>query len=740
LSHLSDELVEREIENEQSFVDKVYRQLEVSAEAAQRLAKEGHDRGRLGHEGGLVERDAMVFHAARRIAQLDAAHEGLVFGRLDMRSEIDPEPRYVGRIGLRDSERDSLLIDWRAPAAAVFYQATAATPHDVVRRRVLRCTGPRVVGVEDELLDAEALEGAETDLPIVGEGALMAQLSRARDRSMHSIVATIQAEQDLAIRAPGRGVVSISGGPGTGKTVVALHRAAYLLFNDRRRYESGGVLIVGPSGVFMRYIERVLPSLGETAVALRSLGEVVDGLKANRQDEPAVADVKGSARMATVVRRVARTQAPGSPTGFRVFWRDDVIVLDRGSLGRVRRSLMAQGRRNRQMPRVANALLDQMWRQVRGERGRERGREAFDDEMLSHQEFLDFVVGWWPPLDAVEVLGWLRDPELLARVSDGLLSPEEQLLLLKSWGGSSDPTAGPIVPSVQDVPLIDELRYALGDVPARTDDERDLDETGLLEGGHDMQELLTASDREYAPAGRAWAPPTHKIEDDPFAHVLVDEAQDLTPMQWRMVGRRGRTASWTIVGDPAQSSWPVPQESAAARAEALEGKPTHEFHLSTNYRNSAEIYDHAAAYALRVGLDADLPTAVRSTGVEPRVVTGVGDLEAATREAVLDVAGRVGGTVGIVVPVRRRSEVNAWLASWPELAADAPGARAAVDSSVTPSGEDRVVVLTGLDTKGLEFDGIVVVRPEEIEAESATGRSTLYVVLTRATQLLTTLS
>jgi len=232
---VSDELVEREIADEQAFVDKVYRQLEVSAAAAQRLAKEGHDRGRLGHEGGLVERDAMVFQAARRIAQLDAAHEGLVFGRLDMRAEVDPQPRYVGRIGLRDSDRDSLLIDWRAPAAAVFYQATAAAPHDVVRRRVLRCTGPRVVGVEDELLDASALDGADTDLPIVGEGALMAQLSRARDRSMHSIVATIQAEQDLAIRAPGKGVVAISGGPGTGKTVVALHRAAYLLFNDRRR-------------------------------------------------------------------------------------------------------------------------------------------------------------------------------------------------------------------------------------------------------------------------------------------------------------------------------------------------------------------------------------------------------------------------------------------------------------------------------------------------------------------------
>jgi DNA helicase IV len=283
---LNDELVEREIEAEQAFVDRVYLQLEESARNAQQLAREGQARGELGHEGGLVERDAMVYQAARRIAQLDAAHEGLVFGRLDLQRSVDREPRYIGRIGLRDEHRDSLLIDWRAPAAAVFYQATAADPRRVIRRRVLRATGARVVGVEDELLDSAALAELEADgveLPIVGEGALMAQLSRARDRTMHSIVATIQAEQDLAIRAPTRGVVSISGGPGTGKTVVALHRAAYLLYTERRRYESGGVLVVGPSGVFMRYIERVLPSLGETAVALRSVGEVVDGVRATRR-------------------------------------------------------------------------------------------------------------------------------------------------------------------------------------------------------------------------------------------------------------------------------------------------------------------------------------------------------------------------------------------------------------------------------------------------------------------------
>jgi DNA helicase IV len=210
--------------------------------------------------------------------------------------------------------------------------------------------------------------------------------------------------------------------------------------------------------------------------------------------------------------------------------------------------------------------------------------------------------------------------------------------------------------------------------------------------------------------------------------VLVDEAQDLTPMQWRMVGRRGRSASWTVVGDPAQSSWPVPADAARARDEALGDKTRHEFHLSTNYRNSKEIYDFAAAYAARVDLDADLPVAVRATGADPSE-RRVDDLRAGVRTAVVELADAVEGTLAIVVPAARRAQVQDWLDGWPELASAAAGGAQA-----------RVAVLTGLETKGLEFDGIVVVAPDEIEAESATGRATLYVVLTRATQLMTTVT
>ncbi len=721
-----DTVAQQEIAHEQGFVDRVYEQLERSTKNAEALAREGHGRAHLGHEGGLVERDAMVFQAAKRIATLNAAHEGLVFGRLDLSVEGE-KARYIGRIGLRDEQRDTLLIDWRAPAAAVFYQATAADPQGVLRRRVLRCTGARVVAVEDDLLDPDSPRADA--IPVVGEGALMAQLSRARDRTMHSIVATIQAEQDKAIRAPSKGIVSISGGPGTGKTVVALHRAAFLLYSDRNRYERGGVLIIGPSGVFMRYIERVLPSLGETAVALRSLGEVVDGLRSFRHDQPAVADVKGAARMAELMRRLARQAVPTAPTQLRVFYRDDNLVLGPRELATIRRQLLAQGKRNRQVPRVASALLDAMWRQVRGDRGRDRGRDEFNDVLLGTPAFVDFVLSWWPPLDATDVLGWLRDPDVLMRVAEGVLSRDDQALLSRSWGPVREPREVRVTPddwSIEDIALLDELRYELGDVPEKPKGDRDDDLDPLAHLFDDeVPELTTFIDRDQP---KQQPRTTVRVEDDGYAHVLVDEAQDLTPMQWRMVGRRGRAATWTVVGDPAQSSWPVPAEATTAREAALGDKVRHDFHLSTNYRNSKEIYDFAARYADKVGLDADLPNAVRETGIDPEERQVV-DLRDGTRAAVTELAGAVEGTVGIVVPAARRDQVQGWLDGWDHLSADASGGSLA-----------RVAVLTGLETKGLEFDGIVVVAPDEIEAESVTGRSTLYVVLTRATQRMVTVS
>lgn len=697
----NDQLVQHEVAVEQAYVDAVYDRLEAAARSAQALAHEGHGRARLGHEGGLVERDAMVFQAAKRIAALDAAHEGLVFGRLDLvpGPQVDG-PRYIGRIGLRDADQEVLLVDWRAPAAAVFYRATAQDPAGVVRRRVLRGRGKTVTGVEDELLDADA---APADMAVIGDGALMAQLSRARDAYMHSVVATIQKEQDEAIRAPARGVTSIGGGPGTGKTVVALHRAAYLLYTDRRRFEGGGVLVVGPSGVFMAYIDRVLPSLGETTVTLRAVGAVVDGVEAIQHDVPEVAAVKGSARMRRVLARAARDVVPGTPTRLRAFWRDEVLELDERDLAALRRQLLSGGqRRNRPVRKVQQALLDLLWSRIAGQRALDRGREAFVEELGDDGPVGQFARDWWPPLEAVEVWRWLHDPARLRRYAQGALSADEVAVLLESAPSSahSEP------PSIEDVPLIDELRYLLGDVIAESPISDDIPSQQMsFERAESEQRRLRAARR---------------TEDDGYAHVLVDEAQDLSPMQWRMLGRRGRYASWTIVGDAAQSSWPLAEEAAAARAEALTGKTEHTFRLSTNYRNSAEVFALAAQVVQQAVTDPDLPDAVRRTGREPEhLVPSETDLAATLTSAVADMLDAVEGTIAVVVPPGREGGVEPLLADMVEQTS-------------------RVRVLGPLDTKGLEFDGVVVVDPDEIIGDSPAGWRVLYVVLTRATQQLVT--
>ncbi|HYO33079.1 MAG TPA: UvrD-helicase domain-containing protein [Nocardioidaceae bacterium] len=689
-------LVEQEIKYEQSVVDRIHTRLEAAARSARALAAEGHARAHLGNEGGLVERDAIVFQAARRLAAIDAAHDGLVFGRLDLHGG---QPRYIGRLGLRDENREVLLVDWRAPAAAVFYQATAQEPLDVVRRRVLQSVGERVVGVQDDLLDADR---APADLVVVGEGALMAALSRSRDNVMHSVVATIQKEQDAAIRAPQRGVTGIVGGPGTGKTVVALHRAAYLLYTDRRRFENGGVLVVGPNRVFMTYIDQVLPSLGETSVSLRALGEVVDGIRATRHDRANVAALKGSARMTSLLARTARGPAPNAPTSFRIFYRDDVLTLSSRQLRSVRRSLLSSGqRRNRAVGAAPDALLDALWEQVSGERALERGKGEFVRTLMGLREFTDFARAWWPVVDAVDVLDWLADRNRLEQDAGGIFTAAELDDLAASFDAAE--------PTVEDVPLLDELRYLLGEPPEPEPDHDPLEEL------YDdlVPELATYTSPAPSRASRASDRPTGSVDTDGYAHVLVDEAQDLSPMQWRMLSRRGRAASWTIVGDPAQSAWPFPDEAAAARAEALGRKPEHVFRLSTNYRNSAEIFELAAEVA-RTGIpDADLPVAVRRTGVAPRLHTvESAELADRVREVGSRLEASVDGTVGVVVPDGWRDRVGDWLSG---------------------RDEGRVRVLEALDTKGLEFDAILAVEPDLIAATSAAGTRILYVVLTRAT-------
>ncbi|MFG3602206.1 HelD family protein [Micromonospora chersina] len=694
--------LEREMAVEQRHLDRVYARLAELRRSAADAEREGYRLARVGNFGALVERDAMVFHAAQRRHVLDAEHEGLVFGRLDLRTG---QVLHVGRLGVRGENAETLVVDWRAPAAAAFYQATPAEPRGVVRRRTIQSSAERVTRIEDDLLDPES---APPDLAVVGDGALLATLSRATGHGMRDIVSTIQREQDEAIRSPGNGVTIVSGGPGTGKTAVALHRAAYLLYSDRARYAGGGILVVGPSSVFVQYIASVLPSLGEETATLHSLGSLFPGLSATRTDPPEVAAVKGSLRMRRVLERAVRDAVPGSPTELRLLYRGELLRLERPELDQIRdRTLSRGGRRNEVRRAAFDAVLAALWAQARALRiGRLPEQPAFEDEIIERPEFREFLKAWWPRLHPRHVLDWLARPERLRRYAGGVLSGAEIRLLTQAYRSLDAEGL-----TIADVALLDELDALLGRPVQRARPKRD---PYQLAGG--VRELSTAADRQRAARAAARERPEDYRD---YAHVVVDESQDVSPMQWRMIGRRGRLASWTVVGDPAQTAWTGdPQELTRARDQALGRRRRYRYELTTNYRNSAEIFAVAAAEIRRVHPDLALPTAVRSTGVAPveRTVPAA-ELPAATTAAARALLAEVEGTVGVITPVPRRDEVAGWVG-------DLGG---------------RLQVVTSLQAKGMEYDGVVLVAPSEIRAEPGSGVRTLYVALSRATQRLTTL-
>jgi len=716
---VSDAVRESEIALEQRYLDRVYARLQTLRISAGEAEKAGYSIARVGNFGALVERDAMVYHAARRRRALDAEYEGLVFGRLDLGPEArtgtdaaDASPavpggevRYIGRLGLRDEAHESLVVDWRAPAAAPFYRATPADRMGVVRRRTIRSAGEKVVGIEDDLLDPT---GAPESMAVVGEGALLASIARTTGRGMRDIVATIQREQDEAIRSPASGVTSVRGGPGTGKTAVALHRAAYLLYADRNRFESGGVLVVGPSEVFVSYVSRVLPSLGEDAVSLRSLGQLVVGVQATRHDNARTAAVKGSARMQRVLARAARDTAPDSPDRLRILYRGQLLSLERPALDEARRAILGPGpKRNAVRAKAAGYVLDALWRQsveLLGNSARQE-RTDFATEIAERREFIAFMRGWWPVLRPLDVLGWFADPRVLGRYAGGVLSRSEIATLAASYARLVDDG-----PTVADVALLDELGELLGEPSVRSKAKRD--PFHVRDG---ISEVTTYADRMAAARSAATERPDDYRD---YAHIVVDEAQDVSPMQWRMIGRRGPHASWTIVGDPAQAAWADPAEATRAMDAALGGRRRSEYALTTNYRNSAEIFDLAARVIRRAEPGIELPTAVRRGGVEPELRhVPVSELAKAVTAAATALLDEVEGTVGVITPMAQRDEVAGWLAG------------------LEPQ---RLQTVGSLQAKGMEYDGVLVVEPARIQGESASGVRTLYVALSRATQRLVT--
>ena len=714
--------LEQELAVEQAHVDLVYARLAEATRSAQQLARAGlslyqSDRTSFVREEdgtGLYERDVFAFQAARRLAVLAAEQEGLVFGRLD---RTDGEIRYVGRIGVRDAEYEPLVIDWRAPAAEPFYRATPSNSMQVIRRRVLHCRGDRVVGIEDDLLDGQ---NADQELVVIGEGSLLAALTRARDHTMHDIVATIQAEQDEAIRAPYQGFTMISGGPGTGKTVVALHRAAYLLYSNRRRFESGGVLVVGPSRVFMNYIARVLPSLGEESVTLRSIGAVASDvvrITGDRADDPPTAAVKGSLRMVRLLRRLVHEPPQEVPLELQITVQGNVLVLAAETLTRIRSQVLAHHKLNTGREAAAKELLNALWRRWQPYLDDfvdpDHEREEFNDRVSELATFRMFLNAWWPAVSAPAALARLADVALLRRISTSILSDEECELLSSSYRDATDWTAA-------DGALLDELVHLLGPMPIAEEEQL----SGLPDLDSDIPEVFTTADL-LSPAARE--PDPFELPHETYAHLLIDEAQDVSPMQWRMLRRRGGSASWTIVGDPAQSSWPDAYEADRAIEEIIGTAPVRRFRMSTNYRSPSEVFDLAAKIVVADFPAADLPTAVRSTGHEPRllvpaeVVADDPTIAAAMITIVRSLLAEVDGTVGVICPPASRDELAAEL------------------EQAQLTGPERLAVITPLQSKGLEYDAVLVITPDDIVDQSPGGVRALYVALTRPTQRLVTL-
>ncbi len=646
-----------------------------------------------------------------------------------------------------------LVVDWRAPVAEPFYRATAVEPMGVARRRHFQTNGRRLIGIDDEVFDAATTESS--GLTVVGEGALLSALEQERTGRMRDIVATIQGEQDEAIRAPLPGVLVVSGGPGTGKTAVALHRAAYLLYTYRKRLGSQGVLLVGPSPIFLRYIDEVLPSLGEDQVVLATPSSLKPGVTVRGNEPPAVAALKGDRRMAGVIARAVADRERPMP-------RDVVVPIDsyrlrlhrRESARMVERTRARRGTHNERRPYLVGLVVEHFKREyrraltaayrdrldlddvtvaaqlARGEQPPEDWEQDLAARIRRAPEVRAALERMWPVLSGAELVHELFGFEALVRsASAGSLTPDQQRLLVRPR--SADVRA--VAWTDADLPLIDEADAILGPRSAarprrrrrgRRNEtlemaRRTVEELGL--GGSVSAEQIL--DRYGSD------PADGVVEDDgeprTFGHVLVDEAQDLTAMQWRVLARRCPSGSMTLVGDFGQASrtgalsnWDDVLANVPVRV------PPRRVTLTVNYRTPAEIMEVANRLlpAAAPGIEPARP--VRSTGAFPEVeAVGSGDLAATAARAARD-ALVVGGTVAVIAPIALHAPLT-----------DALRDQGAVADSVEAI-DAPIAVLSPLDAKGLEFDHVIVVEPAQLVSPDAAGLRLLYVVLTRATRRL----
>ncbi|AIJ33484.1 helicase [Corynebacterium imitans] len=719
---------------EQAYVDTLFAHLDAEVTAAQeKLAAVQRDVDPDNPDSDALVRRETEYHGLNaKLDALNIAEVGLVFGRIDVADDEVENPvpgreglerRYIGRMGMDDREDNyrTLLLDWRAPLARPFYLATTAHPEGVEQRRNIRMRGRTVTAVDDEVLAGEGLD-AEVERGNVGsEAALRHAMNAARTGHMRSIVETIQREQDEIIRDPTRGVMVVQGGPGTGKTAVALHRVAYLLYTWREQLSRTGVLIIGPNPAFLDYISRVLPELGETGVVLSTIEDLVPGFRPTASGESAAArEVKGSEEMVTILKRAVQAYetVPAAPVPLKI---GSVDIAATPTMVKAARTRARRSRKPHNQAReffaehltqsLAEALADRIGRDPLGGENllSTADVDQLHDDLAEEQQVIDLVNEYFPELDPAEVLdATLTDRARIETVagdydaytqdalyrapgtgfypSDTALYDELSVLI-----GVTDPTEQKAKEEAQWRQLVEEAEDAL-DVLASsesTDNDDDQFEAEILSAA-DVIDAETLASRQRVTDIRSTAQRAREDHTWAYGHVIVDEAQELTPMEWRMVFRRCPSKWMTLVGDTAQTSSPAGSDEWAMTLEPFVGERFRTHQLTVNYRTPAEVMEYADELLAEIDPEASSSVAIRETGVPVR------HLPAGTDPA--EVVGSL----------------------------QADGRMVAVIDA------DNVAQM-----KGLEFDHVILVDPRRIVDASPQGLQDLYVAATRATQSLT---
>ncbi|MEY2959017.1 MAG: hypothetical protein RLZZ01_1585 [Actinomycetota bacterium] len=699
-----------ELAAEQAYIDRAYACLERSREVAWRLRDLSEaDLG--GTFQARFERNAFDEALVKRLTELDLGRAALVFGRIDRVGEDDAadptaepvtESFHIGRLAVADEEAEPVVVDWRAPVAAPFYRATGREPMGLVRRRHFWVDGGTLLGLEDELFGEGHLglghdEGLDAATPIAGSATglrgystLIAAIEKGRTGALGDIVATIQSEQDEIIRSPQSGVLVVQGGPGTGKTVVALHRAAYLLYTHRFPLEDQGVLVLGPNRVFLRYIEQVLPSLGESGVEQAVLADLVPGVRfagvGDPDDSPLAARVKGDSRMSEVVDRAVRDRE--RPL------RSDLVVPFRSGYLRLRADetvrIVQQARRRFRRHNVARRWVEgEFWAALADSwRGDEVSPDEVRSDLRSTVEIREALERMWPVLTPAELLHDLFGSRALIRsAASGTFAEHEWAALYRPRSVS----VADVRWTPADVALLDDAREALGPRPGRG---------GKID---DADEIRT------------------------YGHIVIDEVQDLTPMQLRMAERRSLNGSMTVVGDIAQATGPLAPDDWDDVLRHLPGRKTPRVvGLSVGYRIPAQIMDLATRVMQAATPGLRVPTSVRMGDAAPRLVRSDDLLSTVVDETKALVEELSDGSVAVVAPDECCDAISAAL--------DAAGL--AHGHAVAGLGRSLTVVPVSV-VKGLELDAVVVVEPGRIADDPRLGLRALYVALTRSTQRLT---